>query len=287
MNMDDIFSQFGDIFGGAFGGFGGFGGGSQGRRAVKGSNLRVRVSLTLDEICNGVEKKIKVKRKVLAPGATFKTCPDCNGTGQVTRVTNTILGRMQTSSTCQRCMGSGKIIDNKPPGSDNNGMIVKEETVKIPIPAGVVDEMQLKVSGKGNDAPGDGISGDLLVVINEIPHNELQKEGDNLHYELYVSLPDAILGGNKDIETVSGKVRIKIEPGMQSGKILRLRGKGVPNINGYGAGDMLIHVNVWTPKTLDKKQKRVFESMRSNEHFSPKPEKSEKSFFERVKDMFS
>ena len=255
MNMDDIFSQFGDIFGGAFGGFGGFGGGSQGRRVVKGSNLRVRVSLTLDEICNGVEKKIKVKRKVLAPGATFKTCPDCNGTGQVTRVTNTILGRMQTSSTCQRCMGSGKIIDNKPPGSDNNGMIVKEETVKIPIPAGVVDEMQLKVSGKGNDAPGDGISGDLLVVINEIPHNELQREGDNLHYELYVSLPDAILGGNKDIETVSGKVRIKIEPGMQSGKILRLRGKGVPNINGYGAGDMLIHVNVWTPKTLDKKQR--------------------------------
>ena len=159
MNMDDIFSQFGDIFGGAFGGFGGFGGGSQGRRVVKGSNLRVRVSLTLDEICNGVEKKIKVKRKVLAPGATFKTCPDCNGTGQVTRVTNTILGRMQTSSTCQRCMGSGKIIDNKPSGSDNNGMIVKEETVKIPIPAGVVDEMQLKVSGKGNDAPGDGISG--------------------------------------------------------------------------------------------------------------------------------
>tara|TARA_B100000609_G_C17187177_1_gene420382 strand:+ start:348 stop:1457 length:1110 start_codon:yes stop_codon:yes gene_type:complete len=287
MNMDDIFSQFGDIFGGAFGGFGGFGGGSQGRRVVKGSNLRVRVSLTLDEICNGVEKKIKVKRKVLAPGATFKTCPDCNGTGQVTRVTNTILGRMQTSSTCQRCMGSGKIIDNKPPGSDNNGMIVKEETVKIPIPAGVVDEMQLKVSGKGNDAPGDGISGDLLVVINEIPHNELQREGDNLHYELYVSLPDAILGGNKDIETVSGKVRIKIEPGMQSGKILRLRGKGVPNINGYGAGDMLIHVNVWTPKTLDKKQREFFESMRSNEHFSPKPEKSEKSFFERVKDMFS
>ena len=235
MNMDDIFSQFGDIFGGAFGGFGGFGGGSsQGRRVIKGSNLRVRVSLTLDEICSGVEKKIKVNRKVLAPGATFKTCPDCNGTGQVTRVTNTILGRMQTSSTCQRCMGSGKIIDNKPPGSDNNGMIVKEETVKIPIPAGVVDDMQLKVSGKGNDAPGDGISGDLLVVINEIPHNELQREGDNLHHELYVSLPEAILGGNKDIETVSGKVRIKIEPGMQSGKILRLRGKGVPNINGYG-----------------------------------------------------
>ena len=286
MNMDDIFSQFGDIFGGAFGGFGGFGGG-QGRRVVKGSNLRVRVNLTLDEICNGVEKKIKVKRKVLASGATFKTCPQCNGKGQVTRVTNTILGRMQTSSTCPSCSGSGQVIDNRPTGADENGMISKEETVKIPIPAGVVDDMQLKVSGKGNEAPGNGISGDLLVVINEVPHKNLQREGDNLHYELYVSIPDAILGTNKEIETVSGKVRIKIESGMQSGKILRLRGKGIPSINGYGSGDLLVHVNVWTPKTLDKKQKQFFESMTNNEHFEPKPESSEKSFFDRVKDMFS
>ena len=286
MNMDDIFSQFGDIFGGAFGGFGGFGGG-QGRRVVKGSNLRVRVNLTLDEICNGVEKKIKVKRKVLASGATFKTCPQCNGKGQVTRVTNTILGRMQTSSTCPSCSGSGQVIDNRPNGADENGMISKEETVKIPIPAGVVDDMQLKVSGKGNEAPGNGISGDLLVVINEVPHKNLQREGDNLHYELYVSIPDAILGTNKEIETVSGKVRIKIESGMQSGKILRLRGKGIPSINGYGSGDLLVHVNVWTPKTLDKKQKQFFESMTNNEHFEPKPESSEKSFFDRVKDMFS
>jgi len=253
MNMDDIFSQFGDIFGGAFGGFGGFGG-SQGRRVMKGSNLRVRVNLTLEEICNGVEKKIKVKRKVLAPGATFSTCSQCNGTGQVTRVTNTILGRMQTSTTCPACS---------------------------------VDDMQLKVSGKGNEAPGNGISGDLLVVINEVPHKKLQREGDNLHYELYVSIPDAILGTDKEIETVSGKVRIKIEAGMQSGKILRLRGKGVPSINGYGSGDLLVHVNVWTPKTLDKKQKDFFESMRENDHFEPKPENSEKSFFDRVKDMFS
>ena len=286
MNMDDIFSQFGDNFGGAFGGFGGFGG-SQGRRVMKGSNLRVRVNLTLEEICNGVEKKIKVKRKVLAPGATFSTCSQCNGTGQVTRVTNTILGRMQTSTTCPACSGSGPTLDNRPSGSDANGMIIKEETVKIPIPAGVVDDMQLKVSGKGNEAPGNGISGDLLVVINEVPHKKLQREGDNLHYELYVSIPDAILGTDKEIETVSGKVRIKIEAGMQSGKILRLRGKGVPSINGYGSGDLLVHVNVWTPKTLDKKQKEFFESMRENDHFEPKPENSEKSFFDRVKDMFS
>ena len=286
MNMDDIFSQFGDIFGG-FGGFSGFGGRGQGRRVLKGSNLRLKVSLTLDEICNGVEKKIKVKRKVLAPGVSFSTCPDCGGSGQVTRVQNTILGRMQTSSTCPRCSGTGQIVDNKPSGADSNGMISKEETVMIPIPAGVVDEMQLKVSGKGNEAPGNGINGDLLVIIKELPHKTLQREGDNLHYELYVSMPDAILGSTKEIETVSGKVRIKIESGMQSGKILRLRGKGVPNINGYGSGDLLVHVNVWTPKTLDKKQRQFFESMKENEHFDPKPEKSQKSFFDRVKDMFS
>ena len=243
--------------------------------------------MTLDEICNGVEKKIKVKRKVLAPGVSFSTCPDCGGSGQVTRVQNTILGRMQTSTTCARCSGTGQIVDNKPNGADSNGMISKEETVMIPIPAGVVDEMQLKVSGKGNEAPGNGINGDLLVIISELPHKTLQREGDNLHHELYVSMPDAILGSTKEIETVSGKVRIKIESGMQSGKILRLRGKGVPNINGYGSGDLLVHVNVWTPKTLDKKQRQFFESMKENEHFDPKPEKSEKSFFDRVKDMFS
>ena len=283
MNMDDIFSQFGDIFGGAFGGFGG----SQGRRVIKGGNLRVRVNLNLEEICNGVDKKIKVKRKVLAPGATFSTCSQCNGTGQVTRVTNTILGRMQTSTTCPKCSGSGQTLDNRPSGSDANGMIVKEETVNIPIPAGVVDDMQLKVSGKGNEAPGNGVSGDLLVVINEVPHKNLQREGDNLHYELYVSIPDAILGCHKIIEAIGGKLKIKIHPGTQSGKISRLRGKGIPSVNGYGIGDLVVHINVWTTKTLDKKQKEFFESMKENEHFEPKPEKSEKTFFDRVKDMFS
>ena len=211
MNMDDIFSQFGDIFGGAFGGFGG----SQGRRVIKGGNLRVRVNLTLEEICNGVEKKIKVKRKILAPGATFSTCSQCNGSGQVTRVTNTILGRMQTSTTCPTCSGSGQALDRRPSGSDANGMIIKEETVKIPIPAGVVDDMQLKVSGKGNEAPGNGISGDLLVVINEVPHDKLQREGDNLHYELYVSIHDAILGTNKEIGA-NGKVLLAARKGKEN-----------------------------------------------------------------------
>jgi molecular chaperone DnaJ len=291
MNMDDIFSQFGDIFGGAFGGgggFSGFGGGfGGGQRRVKGSNLRIRVTLTLDEIANGVEKKIKVKRKIQAPGTTYKTCGTCNGSGQVTRVTNTILGRMQTASTCPTCGGAGQSIDKKPSDSDDQGLRVQEETVSVKIPAGVVDGMQLKVTGKGNEAPGNGISGDLLVVIEEKEHETLKREGDNLHYDLYISLPDAVLGTSKEIDTVTGKVRIKVEAGVQSGKILRLRGKGIPSINGYGTGDLLVHVNVWTPKTLNKQQKEFFESMKNDEHFNPKPESSDKSFFEKVKDMFS
>ncbi|NRD22939.1 molecular chaperone DnaJ [Winogradskyella litoriviva] len=288
MNMDDIFSQFGDIFGGGFGGggFSGFGGGGR-QRVVKGSNLRIRVTLSLEDIANGVEKKIKVKRKIQAPGTTYKTCTTCNGAGQVTRVTNTILGRMQTSAACPTCGGAGQIIDKKPSDADAQGLKIAEETVTVKIPAGVVDGMQLKVTGKGNDAPGNGIAGDLLVAIQEEEHATLKREGDNLHYDMYVSLPDAVLGNSKEIDTVTGKVRIKIEPGVQSGKILRLRGKGIPSINGYGKGDLLVHVNVWTPKTLNKKQKAFFESMKEDEHFEPKPESSDKSFFEKVKDMFS
>ena len=292
MNMDDIFSQFGDIFGGAFGGGGGFGGfggfgGGGGQRRVKGSNLRIRVSLTLEEIANGVDKKIKVKRKVQAKGTTYKTCPTCKGTGQITRVTNTILGRMQTASPCTTCGGSGQTIDQKPADADAHGLVMKEETVSIKIPAGVVEGMQLKVSGKGNDAPGNGVPGDLLVAIEEKEHAALQREGDNLHYDLYISFSEATLGTSREIDTVSGKVRIKIDEGVQSGKILRLRGKGIPNINGYGKGDLLVHVNVWTPKILSREQREFFERMATDENFQPKPEKNDKSFFEKVKDMFS
>ncbi|MAN60049.1 MAG: molecular chaperone DnaJ [Flavobacteriaceae bacterium] len=290
MNMDDIFSQFGDIFGGAFGGgggFGGFGGFGGGRRTVKGSNLRIRVQLTLEEIANGVEKKLKVKRKKVAQGTSYKTCDTCNGTGQVTRIQNTILGRMQTATTCNVCGGAGQMVDKKPSNADENGMLLTEETVSIKIPAGVVDGMQLKVSGKGNDAPGNGIAGDLLVAIEEKPHESLQREGDNLHYDLYISFSEAALGSSKEIDTVTGKVRIKIEPGVQSGKILRLRNKGIPSINNYGTGDLLVHVNVWTPKSLTKEQREFFEKMSDSEHFQPNPEKEDKSFFEKVKDMFS
>jgi len=288
MNMDDIFSQFGDIFGGAFGGgFGGFGGGG-GQRRMKGSNLRIKVKLTLEEIANGVEKKVKVKRKVQAQGVTYKTCPTCHGSGQVTRVTNTILGRMQTSSPCNTCGGTGQMIDSKPAGADAHGMILEDETVSIKIPAGVVDGMQLKVSGKGNDAPGaNGIPGDLIVVIEEVEHETLKREGENLHYDLYISFAEAALGTSKDIEAVGGKVRIKLEEGIQSGKILRLKGKGIPSLNSYGSGDLLVHVNVWTPKTLNKEQKQFFEKMLEDPNFVPKPEKTDKSFFEKVKDMFS
>ena len=289
MNMEDIFSQFGDIFGGGGGGFSGFGGGfgGGGQRRVKGSNLRIRVKLTLEEIANGVEKKIKVRRKVQAPGTTYKTCTTCHGSGQVTRIANTILGRMQTSAPCNVCGGAGETIDKKPEDADAQGLKVSEETVSIKIPAGVVDGMQLKVSGKGNSAPGNGISGDLLVAIEEEVHEKLQREGDNLHYDLYISFPDAVLGTSQEIDTVTGKVRIKVEAGVQSGKILRLRGKGIPSINGYGKGDLLVHVNVWTPKTLNKQQKDFFETMKDDEHFLPKPESTDKSFFEKVKDMFS
>lgn len=289
MNMDDIFSQFGDIFGGAFGGsgFGGFGGNSGGQRRVKGSNLRIKVKLTLEEIANGVEKKVKVKRKIQAPGVKYKTCSTCNGQGQVLKVTNTILGRMQTATTCHVCGGSGQTIESKPNNADVYGMILEDETVSIKIPAGVVDGMQLKVSGKGNDAPGNGIAGDLIVAIEEQEHEFLKREGENLHYDLYISFAEAALGVSKDIEAVNGKVRIKLEEGIQSGKILRLKGKGIPSLNSYGYGDLLVHVNVWTPKTLSKEQRQFFEKSMTDENFIPHPEKSDKSFFEKVKDMFS
>lgn len=287
-NMEDIFSQFGDIFGSGFGGFGGFGGGGGGSRRVKGSSLRIKVKLTLEDIANGVEKKVKVKRKVQASGVTYKTCGTCNGSGQVMRVQNTILGRMQTASPCPTCQGSGQMLDHKPQGADAEGMITTEETVSIKIPAGVIDGIQLKVSNKGNDAPGaNSIPGDLIVAIEEIEHEFLKREGENIHYDLYLNIADAALGGSKEVDTVNGKVRIKIEEGIQSGKILRLKGKGLPSLNGYGNGDFLIHINVWTPKKLTKEQKDFFENMKNDENFIPHPQKGDKSFFEKVKEMFS
>ena len=288
MNMDDIFSQFGDIFGGGGGGFGGFGGGGRGRgrRVVKGSNLRIRLSLNLKEVAEGVEKKIKVSRLVNSEGVTYTTCGTCHGSGQVTRISNTILGQMQTQSPCPNCNGNGKSIDKRPAGTDANGMLKETETVKITIPEGVEDGMQLKVSGKGNAAPFEGINGDLIVLITIEDHETLIRDGKNLHFDHYISFADAALGTTSEIPTVSGKVKIKLEEGIQSGKILRLKGKGLPSVNGYGKGDLLVHINVWTPQDLSKDEKKFFESCKKSDTFTPNPTRSDKSFFDRVREMF-
>lgn len=290
-SMDDIFSQFGDIFGGHFsgnfGGFGGFGGGSQ-QVYVKGENLRIRVKVTLEDVVKGTEKKIKVRRKVKAEDTTYKTCPTCNGRGQVVRQVNTMLGMMQTASTCTACGGTGEVIDKRGADTDSQGLKTVEETISINIPAGVMEGVQLSMSGKGNEAPvKNSVPGDLLILIEEQEHETLKREGDNLHYDLYISFPEAVLGATKEIETVTGKVRIKLEEGIQSGKILRLRGKGIPNLQGRATGDLIVHVNVWTPKHLNDEQKDFFKKMQEDEHFSPKPDKNDKSFFEKVKEMFS
>lgn len=286
MNMDDIFDQFGDIFGGAFGG--GFGGSGRQSRRVKGSNLRVKLSLTLDEIANGVKKKIKVNKLVNADGVTFKDCHTCRGAGRVTRVQNTILGQMQTASTCPTCQGTGKTIDKRPSDADSNGLKRKEEVIEIEIPAGVEEGMQLSVSGKGNAAPFGGVPGDLLVVIEEKQHEHLTREGSNLHYDAYINFADAALGGNIEVPLVSGKkAKVKVDAGTQGGRTLRLRGKGLPNLQGYGSGDLLVHMNVWTPKKLSKEEKEILEKLKSSPNFEPSPSNNEKGFFEKVKDIFN
>ena len=235
----------------------------------------------------GVEKKVKVKRKVQAPGLSYSRCNNCNGSGQVNKITNTILGRMQTSAPCSSCGGGGQSIENRPVGSDSQGMINEEETVSIKIPPGVEEGMQLKVSGKGNAALSNGISGDLLVLIEEKPHDLFVREGQNLHLDIYISISEAVLGISKDIQLLNGKVRIKLDAGIQSGKTLRLRGKGLSDINGYSSGDLLVHINIWTPKVLNREQKKFFQSMIDDDNFEPRPDKSDKSFFEKVKEMFS
>ena len=281
MNMDDIFSQFGDIFGG-----GGFGGGrNRGPRRRKGSNLRVKLTLTLEEIVNGVEKKIKVNKMVNAEGVEFNSCSTCGGNGQVTRVTNTILGAMQTASTCPSCGGAGQTVGKRPPGVDASGLEKKPVVVPIKIPAGVEDGMQLNMQGSGNDAPGGGIPGDLIIVITEEEHETLYRDGSDLHYDLHISFIDAAIGSQVEVPLVDGKAKIKIAPGTQSGKILRLRNKGIPELNGYGRGDILINVLIWTPQKLTKEERQTLEALKESENFNPTPGKT-KSFFDRMKSPF-
>lgn len=284
MNMEDIFSQFGDIFGGSgFESF--FGGRGGGRRTKKGTNLRVKLKLNLKEIANGVEKKIKVKRQVLADGVSFKTCTTCQGSGQIKKVVNTMLGQMVSASTCHVCGGNGQIVDRKPAEADSNGLILKEEVISINIPAGVAEGMQLSMSGKGNETAG-GIPGDLLILIEEVEDDVLQRNGNDVIYELYVSFVDAAIGSQIEVPTIDGKVKIKIDPGTQSGKMLRLKAKGIRDINGYNRGDQLIQVNVWTPKQLSKEERQILEGLRNSENFKPDPGKSEKSFFDKMKEFF-
>lgn len=301
MSMDDIFSQFGDIFGdafgGAFGGFGGFSGTRQRRRRVnRGSNLRVKVKLTLEEIAKGVEKKIKVNKYIPCQschgsgskeGSSYSSCSTCHGTGQVTRVTNTFLGQMQTSSTCPTCGGEGQTIVNKCNVCAGDGIVRGDEIISINIPAGVQEGMQLSMSGKGNAGARNGVPGDLIILVEEIEHEYFERDGVNLLHDAYVSFTDAALGSTIEVPTIDGKARIKITPGTQGGKVLRLKGKGLPSVNSYGTGDLLININVWTPKTLTKEEKQILEKLNESENFRPKPGAREKSFFSRMQEYFS
>lgn len=285
MNMEDIFSQFGDIFGGHFNG--GFGGGQRQQQA-RGSNLRIRIKLNLEEMINGTQKTVKVKKMKLAAGVTSKTCPTCGGSGVQVKVMNTMFGQMQTQTTCGTCQGVGKVADKIPSGANAQGLVKEEEEITINIPAGARDGIQLNVRGKGNDAPLGGTPGDLLVVVEEEVDKAIKREGDNLHQELYISFAEAALGTTKEINVVGGKVKIKIDEGTQSGKILRLAGKGLPNIEGYGGkGDMFVHINVWTPQKLTREQKEFFQSQLQNGDMNAEPTGKEKTFFEKVKDMFN
>lgn len=297
MSMDDIFSSFGDIFGGGggFGGFGGFGGGSRGPRVNRGSNLRIKVTLNLSEVANGCEKKLKVKKYVScdachgsgAKGSSgHSTCTTCKGSGQVTRISNSIFGQIQQSSTCPTCSGEGKIITQKCEKCYGEGLIQGEEVVTIKIPAGVGEGMQLSVSGKGNAARRGGIPGDLLVLIAEEEHHELIRDENDLIYNLFLSFPDLALGMTVEIPTIDGKVKVKIDAGTQPEKVLRLRGKGIPDVNGYGKGDLLVKIHAWVPQKLSSEEKKQLEKLQQLPNFKVPEESKERNFFERVKGMF-
>ncbi len=295
MNMEDIFSQFGDIFGGG-GGFGGFGGGRSGggRRVMRGSNLRVKVKMNLQEVAKGVEKKLKVNKFVSchtckgsgAKSGQLEVCRLCNGSGVQVRTQQTFLGAMQTQTTCSGCNGEGKTVKDKCKTCNGDGIVREEEVISINIPAGVAEGMQLSVSGKGNAAPRGGINGDLLVLIEEDEDPELKRDGNNLFYDSYVNFVDAALGTSIEVPFVEGKGKIKIEPGTQSGKVLRLKGKGLPDVNSYGTGDLLVNINVWTPQNLSPEEKKTLEGLRDSKNFTPNPNRKEKGFFDRMKEYF-
>jgi len=300
MNMDDIFSQFGDIFGedifGSFFGGGRRGGGSTRSRGVRGSNLRIKIKLNYEEIAKGATKNIKVKKHITCTichgsGAKDKgsvqTCNTCGGSGQVRRVSNTFLGQMQTVTTCPACNGEGSVITAKCVNCKGEGRVFGEETVTIDIPAGVQEGMQLSVGGRGNAGERGGAPGDLIILIEEEQHAELHRDGLSVAFELHISFTDAVFGTQVEVPTIDGKAKIKIPPGTQSGKIFRLKGKGFPSVNSYEKGDQLIHVSVWTPQHLSPEEKAMVEKLSESPNFQPKPDKNERSFFDKVKEMFS
>jgi molecular chaperone DnaJ len=300
MNMDDIFSNFGDIFGDdIFGSF--FGGGGRQRsggraRGTRGSNLRIKLKMNYEEIAKGANKTVKVKKYTTCSTCTgsgakdknsIQNCGTCNGTGQVRKVTNTFLGQMQTVGTCPTCNGEGSTITSKCTSCKGEGRVYTEETINIDIPAGVQDGMQLSLSGKGNAGERGGAPGDLIVLVEEEQHPELQRDNLNVIYDMYISFTDAVFGANPEVPTIDGRAKIKIPAGTQGGKIFRLKGKGFPAINSYERGDQLIHVNVWTPQTLTAEEKEMMEKLKDAKNFQPQPEKNEKSFYAKVKEMFS
>jgi molecular chaperone DnaJ len=296
MSMDDIFAQFGDLFGGHFGGFGSFGGfsgfggrsrGGGGRSVQRGSDLRVKVKLNLKEIAHGVEKKIKVKKYIpcttcQGSGAedekSITTCNTCRGSGYVTHVTHTILGQMQTQSVCPTCNGQGKMIVNKCHVCNGEGVVRDEEVIQIHIPAGVMEGMQLSVRGKGNAARRGGMNGDLLVVVEEESDKELIRDENDLIYNLLLTIPQASLGDTVEVPTVEGRAKVKVEAGTQPGKVLRLRGKGLPSVNGYGTGDLLVNISVYIPEILSAEEKSKMKQMQSSPNFQPNQSIKEKIF---------
>lgn len=295
MSMDDIFSHFGDIFGGHFG-FGGFGGGGNrgGTRVRRGSDLRVKVKLTLAEIATGVEKKIKVKKFVpcqhcnstgAAHGSDSTACSTCHGSGRVTRIQNTILGQMQTQSECPTCHGEGKIIKDKCTYCNGEGIVREDEVININIPAGVMEGMQLSMSGKGNAARRGGVNGDLLILVEEEAHPDLIRDENDLIYNLLITVPMATLGGSVEVPTVDGKVKVNISAGTQPGKVLRLRGKGLPSVNRYGTGDLLVNIGVYIPENLNKEEKSIMEKLENSANVKPNAAAS-KDFFSRFRNMF-
>lgn len=297
MDMNDIFEQFGDIFGGAFGsGFGGGGGGGRRRNVNRGSNLRLKVKLTLEEISEGAAKKLKVNKFITCDrcsgsggknGGGGNTCHTCKGAGQVTQITNTFLGRMQTTSVCPTCQGEGSVITEKCTKCWGDGIVRGEEIIDVKIPAGVENGMQLSMSGKGNAGPRKGIPGDLLIVIEEEEHPYFKRDGQHLLYDLYLNFADAALGQQVEVPIINGKAKVKIDEGTHAGKILRLKGKGLPSVQGYNRGDLLVHVNIWTPQKLSSEEKKIMEQLRNSPNFAPNPGKKDKGFFDRMKEYFS